>query len=79
MAKVLENSYRALNIAFMVEWSRFAEIAGVNIYEVVNAIRMRPTHSNLMFPGIGVGGYCLTKDPLLASWSMQNHFASSKI
>jgi len=72
MAKVLENSYRAMNIAFAVEWSRFAEEAGVDLYEVVHAIRMRPTHANLMFPGIGVGGYCLTKDPLLASWARQN-------
>jgi nucleotide sugar dehydrogenase len=76
MAKVLENSYRAMNIAFAVEWSRFAEEAGVNLYEIVNAIRMRPTHSNLMYPGIGVGGYCLTKDPLLASWAKTNHFNS---
>ena len=37
-----------------------------DIYEVINAIRMRPTHKNIMLPGIGVGGYCLTKDPLLA-------------
>lgn len=74
MAKVLENSYRAMNIAFMVEWSRFAEQADVNLYEVVRAIRMRPTHTNMMFPGIGVGGYCLTKDPLIASWSKQNLF-----
>lgn len=77
MAKVLENSYRATNIAFMVEWSRFAEEAGVDIYAVVKAIRVRPTHANLMLPGIGVGGYCLTKDPLLASWSRQNFFGSS--
>ncbi len=76
MAKVLENSYRAMNIAFAVEWSRFAEEAEVNLYEIVDAIRMRPTHSNLMFPGIGVGGYCLTKDPLLASWAKLNHFNS---
>ena len=72
MAKVLENSYRAMNIAFMVEWSRFAEEAEVDLYEVVDAIRLRPTHSNLMYPGIGVGGYCLTKDALLASWARQN-------
>ena len=37
---------------------------------------MRPTHKNLMYPGIGVGGYCLTKDPLLASWSKKNLFES---
>lgn len=77
MAKVLENSYRAMNIAFMVEWSRFAEKAGVNIYDVVNAIRMRPTHKNIMLPGLGVGGYCLTKDPLLASWAYQNMFEAT--
>ena len=41
MAKVLENSYRATNIAFAVEWSRFAEEAGVDMYEIVNAIRVR--------------------------------------
>ena len=78
MAKVLENSYRAMNIAFMVEWSRFAEEANVDIFQVVKAIRMRPTHSNMMLPGIGVGGYCLTKDPLLASWSKKNLFNSEK-
>jgi UDP-N-acetyl-D-glucosamine dehydrogenase len=76
MAKVLENSYRAMNIAFVVEWSRFAEEAGVDLYAIVNAIRARPTHANLMYPGVGVGGYCLTKDPLLASWARKSHFGS---
>ncbi len=77
MAKVLENSYRAMNIAFAVEWSRYAEEAGVDLYGVINAIRARKTHANLMYPGIGVGGYCLTKDPLLASWSRKNFFGSA--
>ena len=63
-AKVLENSYRAVNIAFIDEWSRFAEEAGVDLFEVIDAIRIRPTHSNMRQPGFGVGGYCLTKDPL---------------
>jgi nucleotide sugar dehydrogenase len=76
MAKVLENSYRASNIAFAVEWSRFAEEAGVDLWSIVNAIRVRQTHANLMFPNIGVGGYCLTKDPLLASWARKNFFGS---
>lgn len=76
MAKVLENSYRATNIAFAVEWSRFAEEAGVDLWSIVDAIRVRKTHSNLMYPNIGVGGYCLTKDPLLASWARKNYFGS---
>ena len=74
MAKVLENSYRAMNISFAIEWSRFAENAGVDLYKVVDAIRLRPTHANLMYPGIGVGGYCLTKDPLMASWASEEFF-----
>lgn len=78
MAKVLENSFRAMTISFMSEWSRFAEEAEVNLYEVVKAIRLRPTHANMMYPGIGVGGYCLTKDPLLASWSKEKLFLSKE-
>ena len=59
--KVLENSYRAVNIAFMEEWGRFAEDANIDIYEIVKSIRLRPTHQNIRQPGFGVGGYCLTK------------------
>ncbi len=63
-AKVLENSYRAVNIAFIEEWGRLAEAMGVDLFEVVEAVRDRPTHSNMRQPGFGVGGYCLPKDPL---------------
>lgn len=63
-SKILENSYRAINIAFIDEWSRFAESVGIDLYEVIDAIKIRPTHSNIRYPGLGVGGYCLTKDPL---------------
>ncbi len=68
-AKVLENSYRAMNIAFMEEWGSFAEAVGIDMFDIVNAIRVRPTHSNIRQPGFGVGGYCLTKDPLFAKIS----------
>ena len=64
-AKILENTYRAVNIAFIDEWGRFAEKAGIDLFEIINAIRVRPTHSNIRQPGFGVGGYCLTKDPHL--------------
>ena len=65
-AKVMENTFRATTIALMDEWSRFAETVGVDLFAVVDAIRMRPTHANVRSPGFGVGGYCLTKDPLFA-------------
>ena len=72
--KVLENSYRAVNIAFMEEWGRFSEDVGIDIFEIVEAIRQRPTHSNIMQPGFGVGGYCLTKDPLFAKIAARDIF-----
>ena len=73
-SKVLENSYRALNIAFMEEWGRFSEDVGIDIFEIVEAVRERPTHSNIMQPGFGVGGYCLTKDPLFAKIAARDIF-----
>ncbi len=74
IAKVLENSYRATTIAFMEEWGRFAEEIGVDLYEVIDAIRVRPTHSNMRQPGFGVGGYCLTKDPYFAKLAAKDIF-----
>lgn len=78
MGKVLENSYRATNIAFMQEWTEFAEIAGINLFDVISGIKKRETHKNIMLPGFGVGGYCLTKDPLLADWSNRMFFNRKK-
>lgn len=65
-AKVLENTYRAVNIAFMAEWTRYAEQVGIDLFEIVQAIQKRPTHANIRYPGLGIGGYCLTKDPSFA-------------
>jgi UDP-N-acetyl-D-glucosamine dehydrogenase len=79
MSKVLENSFRAANIAFIQEWTEFAQAAGVNLFDVIQAIRVRPTHRNIMAPGLGVGGYCLTKDSLLADWAYTNLFADSTV
>ena len=61
-AKILENTYRAINIALIEEWGIFAETVGLDIFEIIEAIRVRPTHENIRQPGFGVGGYCLTKD-----------------
>ena len=62
-SKLLENTYRTVNIAFIAEWTRYAEKVGIDLFEVIQAIQRRPTHKNIRYPGIGIGGYCLTKDP----------------
>mgnify|MGYP000895077516 FL=1 len=75
LAKTMENTYRAVNIALTLEWASFAEQIGVDIFKVREAIRKRKgTHDNLLRPSLGVGGYCLTKDPVLANWAMQTLF-----
>jgi nucleotide sugar dehydrogenase len=70
--KIVENSYRATTLAFLNEWSLFAERNGVDLVKVVNAIKMRPTHSNMIFPGPGIGGYCLPKDGGLGYWAYKH-------
>lgn len=69
--KIVENSYRATILAFLHEWSLFAERNGVDLVKVVEAIKIRPTHSNMIFPGPGIGGYCLPKDGGLGVWAYQ--------
>jgi UDP-N-acetyl-D-glucosamine dehydrogenase len=71
-AKIVENSYRATTLAFLDEWSIFAERNGVDLIKVINAIKMRPTHSNMVFPGPGIGGYCLPKDGGLGRWAYKH-------
>jgi len=70
--KIVENSYRAASLAFLDEWSLFAERNGVDLIKVINAIKMRPTHSNIIFPGPGIGGYCLPKDGGLGCWAYKH-------
>jgi nucleotide sugar dehydrogenase len=67
--KIVENSYRATILAFLNEWSLFAENNGVDLTKVIEAIKVRPTHDNIIFPGPGIGGYCLPKDGGLGVWS----------
>ncbi len=67
--KIIENSYRATILAFLDEWSVFSERNGVDLIKVIDAIKIRPTHSNLIFPGPGIGGYCLPKDGGLGVWA----------
>jgi nucleotide sugar dehydrogenase len=70
--KIVENSYRATILAFLDEWSLFAERNGVDLIKVIKAIKVRPTHNNIIFPGPGVGGYCLPKDGGLGHWAYKH-------
>ncbi len=70
--KIIENSFRAAILAFLDEWSLFAERNGVDLIKVINAIKVRPTHSNIIFPGPGIGGYCLPKDGGLGYWAYKH-------
>ncbi|MBN2455508.1 MAG: hypothetical protein JXB29_03070 [Sedimentisphaerales bacterium] len=70
--KIVENSFRASILAFLDEWSLFAERNGVDLIKVIKAIKVRPTHSNIIFPGPGIGGYCLPKDGGLGYWAYKH-------
>jgi UDP-N-acetyl-D-glucosamine dehydrogenase len=70
--KIVENSYRATILAFLDEWSRFSETNGVDLVKVIKAIKVRPTHNNILFPGPGIGGYCLPKDGGLGLWAYRH-------
>jgi nucleotide sugar dehydrogenase len=71
-AKIVENSFRATILAFLDEWSVFAERNGVDLIKVIEAIKVRPTHNNIIFPGPGIGGYCLPKDGGLGMWAYRH-------
>ena len=69
--KILENSYRAINISLIDEWTKISGLLKIDLFNMIDAIKLRKTHSNIMRPGIGVGGYCLTKDPFFIKYSLE--------
>jgi UDP-N-acetyl-D-mannosaminuronic acid dehydrogenase len=82
VAKVVENTCRDVNIAFSNEMALVCESLGVNVYEVrelVNTLPNDPSNAssnpvrNMLFPGIGVGGHCLPKDPWLLKYGLDQY------
>ena len=72
MAKVVENAYRDVNIAFANEVALACERMGVNAYEVRGLINARPDR-NMHIPGAGVGGHCLPKDSWLLKYGLETY------
>jgi len=72
MAKVVENAYRDVNIAFANEMAVACESMGVNVFEVRELINAR-SDRHMHLPGAGVGGHCLPKDPWLLVHGVRQH------
>ncbi|MBW2524633.1 MAG: nucleotide sugar dehydrogenase [Deltaproteobacteria bacterium] len=72
MAKLLENTYRAVNIALANEFALMAKRLGVDIWEVIRAASTKPFGFMPFYPGPGLGGRCIPVDPLYLSWRMRS-------
>ena len=75
LTKCIENTYRDVNIAFANEMALVAESFNRNIFEIIELINHR--HDRMMhYPGSGVGGHCLTKDPWLLMYGLETYTQS---
>jgi len=68
MVKLLENSFRCLNIAFINELEHLCRHNNINIFEVIDSAETKPFGYMPFYPGPGVGGHCITTDPLFLAW-----------
>ena len=67
-AKLLENSFRLVNIALINEFTQLCSATGINVQEVVDAATSKPYGFMPFRPGVGVGGHCIPVDPLYLTW-----------
>jgi len=71
MAKLLENTFRSVNIALANEMSIMCNILGVDVWEVIEAAGTKPFGFMKFYPGPGIGGHCIPIDPLYLSWKLK--------
>lgn len=72
-AKLLENTFRLVNIALVNEFAQLCAAGGINVHEVIDAASSKPYGYMPFRPGVGVGGHCIPVDPLyLTWWARQN-------
>ena len=77
MSKLLENSYRAVNIGLVNEFKILCKHNNINIHDVITAASTKPFGYNPFEPGPGVGGHCIPIDPLFVSWYAKNNGLSA--
>lgn len=68
MSKLLENTFRSVNIAFMNEMAMMCDRMGINVWEVIKAASTKPFGFMPFYPGPGIGGHCIPLDPMYLSW-----------
>jgi len=68
MEKILENTYRNINIGMINELAMLCNRMNINIWEVVDAAKTKPYGFNAFYPGPGLGGHCIPLDPYYLSW-----------
>ncbi len=71
MVKLLENTFRSVNIGLVNEVALMCERLGVNVWEVIEAAASKPFGFMPFYPGPGLGGHCIPIDPLYLSWKMK--------
>jgi UDP-N-acetyl-D-glucosamine dehydrogenase len=67
-AKLLENTFRLVNIALINEFTQLCSVNGINVHEVIDAASSKPYGFMPFRPGVGVGGHCIPVDPLYLAW-----------
>jgi UDP-N-acetyl-D-glucosamine dehydrogenase len=72
LVKLLENSFRAVNIALINEMAQICHKLGLDVWEVVGAAATKPFGFMPFWPGPGIGGHCIPKDPQLLTWKMKS-------
>jgi len=78
MAKLLENTYRAVNIALVNELAILSNEMGTDIWEVIDAASTKPFGFEAFYPGIGPGGHCIPVDPYYLSWKAREYDFQTK-
>jgi UDP-N-acetyl-D-glucosamine dehydrogenase len=73
LTKLLENTFRAVNIALVNELALLTERMGIDIWEVVEAAKTKPFGFMPFYPGAGVGGHCIPVDPYYLSWKAREY------
>jgi UDP-N-acetyl-D-glucosamine dehydrogenase len=73
MTKLLENSYRFVNISFINELATVCDSLRIDIWEVISAAQTKPYGFSAFYPGPGIGGHCIPIDPIYLQWKMRMH------